>query len=200
MSKQCSMVSLLGTEQKVQQVQRCQKLNSLAKENLFVPHQHHKKPPNKQTLDLRGLLDFCSIACLVAHTEWGRNARLVLCCLTIKLLFPSWASTRTVQQGLFWLSEERLGALLGDFTWSPHTSAEEEDNLILYRKKPSCRIIFQCPSRNSKSSPKGFPLAGYKSTCLILVCRSHFTVVLRNCSEKIISSNKSKNLLLSFFL
>lgn len=83
-----------------------------------------------------------------------------------------------------------LGALPGVLT----PLLVREDKLDPLLEKSSCRIIFQCPSRHSKLSPKGFPLAGYKSTSPILVCCSHFTVLPQNCSEEIISSNKGKNL------
>lgn len=168
------------------------------KRKSICPSSASQKLPNKQTLDLGRLWDFCSIAYLVAHTQCVRNARLVLCCLTIKLLFPSWASIRPVQLCLFWLSEERLGAFLGALPGVLIPLLMREGTLDPPLEKSSCRIIFQCPSRHSKLSPKGFfPVAGFKSSCLILVCCSHFTAIQQNCSEKIISSNKSKNFYLS---
>lgn len=41
---QCSMVSLLESEQKAQQVQRCQKPDYLAQKKVSVSYQHYEPP------------------------------------------------------------------------------------------------------------------------------------------------------------
>lgn len=152
------------------------------KRRSLCPSSASQKAPNKQTLDLGRLLDFCSIACLTAHTEWVRNGRLVLCCLPIKLLFPSWASVRTAQLGLVWLSWRGLVHFWELYQDSSHLCCWGRTHLI-----PITKILlqnhFSVPLQALQAQPKGFPISRLQihlpSSCVLLPFHCHTPELLR---------------------